>query len=306
MILIFSNSLDTTTDLLIDRLVDIPVFRFNIDLWRQYGWDFNSDGFVVEDPSGRRCDSASTVLVYQRKPIFLEFIDVPAGGCLENWCREEVSELWKNVYQEYCARGCACLIHPGKGRWGKLRQLWMAQRYFRVPAWSAFHGRPCPEGLTPAISKAISQTPIGAGKLFFTKEVTPEKLDPQYPWFVQNKVNAQADVTVAYVKGDLFAFELDRSTIQGVDYRVHLEEHLDWKPCTLKASEETAIRSFMEETGYSFGRLDLLREDGELVFLELNPNGQWAWLDEQGEHGLLLRVAQEIREMYRQCAGGEG
>ena len=54
----------------------------------------------------------------------------------------------------------------------------------------------------------------------------------------------------------------------------------------------------MHATGFSFGRLDFLRQNGDLLFLELNPNGQWAWLDEDGRHGLLPRIAEELRTEY--------
>ena len=56
-----------------------------------------------------------------------------------------------------------------------------------------------------------------------------------------------------------------------------------------------AIKGFMDETGYRFGRFDFIRKDGELWFLELNPNGQWAWLDEKNEHGLVSMVADAIK-----------
>ena len=50
----------------------------------------------------------------------------------------------------------------------------------------------------------------------------------------------------------------------------------------------------MEETGYRFGRFDFIRKDGELWFLELNPNGQWAWLDQDNANGLVTMVAEAI------------
>jgi hypothetical protein len=301
MLLIFTNSIDTTTDLLLDRMPDVPVFRFNIDLWRDYTWQVGPEGFRIEDPTGRSCDSGSTLLVYQRKPIFLDYLDIPAGGCLEHWCREEVEAVWKDIYFDYCAQGRACLVYPGRGKRGKIRQLWLAKQFFPVPEWQVFRGRNG-SGLSSPVAKALTQTPIGAGKLFFTKEVEAEQLDPGFPWFLQEKVCAQADVTVVYVEGELFAFQLDRQSFRGVDYRVHVTETLPWLPIELKPHEKTAIRAFMAETGYGFGRLDLLRRDGELVFLELNPNGQWAWLDEEGKHGLLKRVAGVIREHYMAAA----
>jgi glutathione synthase/RimK-type ligase-like ATP-grasp enzyme len=36
----------------------------------------------------------------------------------------------------------------------------------------------------------------------------------------------------------------------------------------------------MKSLGLSFGAIDLVQKpDGEFVFLEVNPSGQWLWLD---------------------------
>jgi hypothetical protein len=54
----------------------------------------------------------------------------------------------------------------------------------------------------------------------------------------------------------------------------------------------------MERTGYSFGRLDFLKVDGELWFLEVNPNGQFAWLDLDRKSGLIHSVAEAIKRVW--------
>ena len=41
-------------------------------------------------------------------------------------------------------------------------------------------------------------------------------------------------------------------------------------------------------------------EADEAAFLELNPNGQWAWLDEKNEHGLVSMVADAIKAEDRE------
>lgn len=38
MLLILTCSMDLTTDLVMRHLDDVPVFRLNIDLWREYQW----------------------------------------------------------------------------------------------------------------------------------------------------------------------------------------------------------------------------------------------------------------------------
>ena len=74
-----------------------------------------------------------------------------------------------------------------------------------------------------------------------------------------------------------------------------MENPTAWPQCELSPDDERAIKSFMGETGYRFGRFDFIRKDGELWFLELNPNGQWAWLDEKNEHGLVSMVVDAIK-----------
>jgi hypothetical protein len=55
----------------------------------------------------------------------------------------------------------------------------------------------------------------------------------------------------------------------------------------------------MSETQLRFGRLDFLLKDDEMLFLELNPNGQFAWLDPEGNNGMLNALADEIRFVWK-------
>jgi hypothetical protein len=50
----------------------------------------------------------------------------------------------------------------------------------------------------------------------------------------------------------------------------------------------------MDEMGLQFGRLDFLLNELGYHFLEVNTNGEWAWLDPDGRHGLLPKVVDEI------------
>ena len=50
----------------------------------------------------------------------------------------------------------------------------------------------------------------------------------------------------------------------------------------------------MSDLGLHYGRLDLLFTGEDYYFLEVNPNGEWAWLDFYGEIGLLGTMIEEI------------
>lgn len=298
MIFIFTCSQDATTDLLVRHLASTPVFRFDIDKRKDYSWDFSCQGFKMANlKTGESIDSDTLTSFYLRKPLYAEPIDIPSQGCLENWCREETDELFKDFYRECEFRNLTTVIHSRNAHYGKLRQMLVAEKHFKVARWHIFHGA-LPAELTSGkwVAKALTGTAIGKGKMLFVKEVNPTKLDISYPWFFQKKIDGEDEVTVVYVNGKLFAYRYPRTAIETTD-DVRLATHLDssrWERCELSSAEQSAIRGFMAETGYRFGRFDFIRKDGELWFLELNPNGQWAWLDENNKDGLISAIAAEI------------
>jgi D-alanine-D-alanine ligase-like ATP-grasp enzyme len=47
--------------------------------------------------------------------------------------------------------------------------------------------------------------------------------------------------------------------------------------------------------GMLFGALDFIySKEGEYVFLELNPNGQWLWLEHESGYNLTKKVAENL------------
>ena len=298
MLFVFTCSQEGSFDLVCPFLHNLSVFRFNIDKPEEYAWDFSKQGFAITDlKANATIDSKSISSYYIRKPMYIEAIDVPKDGCLENWRREEIDALFKDFYRECESKGLTVLVHSRDNHYGKLRQMRIAENYFKVSNWHIFHGT-LPSELTSGkwVAKSLTGTPIGKGKVFFVKEVDPTKLDLSYPWFLQKKIDGEDEVTVVYVNGQLFPYRYPRSAITSSDdvRMATIEDGSRWQPCKLTTAEESAIRGFMAETGYRFGRFDFIRKDGELWFLELNPNGQWAWLDEKNEHGLISAIADAI------------
>ncbi|MBR1920478.1 MAG: hypothetical protein IJ829_00585 [Kiritimatiellae bacterium] len=298
MIFIPTCSQDATTDIVTGELDANNVFRFNIDKPDDFAWDFHRNGFLISYKVNKKeISEKSLTSFYPRKPMYFDYIDVPKFGCLENWRREETLELFKDFYRECQSRGLTTLIHSQNNTYGKLRQMLAAEKYFRVAPWHFFHGE-LPEDLMRGrwVVKSMTSTPIGEGKVFLVKEVDPSALDLSYPWFLQERIAGEEEVTVVYVDGKTYAANAPRDSFDGEDSRKSiLINPTEWPRCPLSVAEESAIRGFMQETGYRFGRFDFIRKDGELWFLELNPNGQWAWLDEKNEHGLVTMVADAIK-----------
>jgi len=308
MIFIYTCSQDGSTDLLMPHLLDIPIFRFNVDKIEDYIWDFSREGFKITNIKTRNSiDPTTLTSFYLRKPMHVEPLDIPKEGCLENWRRHEIDELFTDLYRECECRNLTALVRSRNAHYGKLRQMQIAENYFAVAKWHIFHGE-LPPDLKHGkwVAKALTGVPIGKGKMFFTKEVEPTKLDLSYPWFLQEKIVGEDEVTVVCVGGRLFAYRYPRSAITASEdvRKATFENPSLWEPCELSSAEQSAIRGFMAETDYRFGRFDFIRKDGELWFLELNPNGQWAWLDEDNKTGVISAIAEAIigEDHRHQCA----
>lgn len=305
MIFIFTCSQCQTSDIIIREFDENDILRFNIDKSDDFIWDFNCNGFRIVDKINRRTITNKTFSsFYLRKPIFFDRIDIPMYGCIENWCREEITELFSDFFRECQNRGLVALVRSQNNKYGKLRQLLIAKKYFRVAPWHFFHGE-LPNELKQGkwVVKAMTQTPIGKDKIFLVKEINPSMLDLSYPWFVQERIDGDEEVTVVYIDGKIYAASAPRDSFNEVDSRISIIENpTAWPRCELSKKDEESIRGFMNETGYRFGRFDFIRKDGELWFLELNPNGQWAWLDENNERGLISMVADAIKKEDKEHA----
>jgi glutathione synthase/RimK-type ligase-like ATP-grasp enzyme len=89
------------------------------------------------------------------------------------------------------------------------------------------------------------------------------------------------------------AFELrcvvigDRIFSAKMDSQADEKSRVDWRGgdpvheiFALPASVEASIHRLMDSFGLNFASLDMIvTPEGEYVFLELNPNGQWLWLE---------------------------
>ena len=62
---------------------------------------------------------------------------------------------------------------------------------------------------------------------------------------------------------------------------------------------EAAIHRLMDSFEINFASLDMiLTPEGEFVFLEINPNGQWLWLEEELGLPLLTSMADLLTTNY--------
>ena len=76
------------------------------------------------------------------------------------------------------------------------------------------------------------------------------------------------------------------------------ETKIDWRkkkipfqPYLLPNEISEKCLALTQKLNLSFGAIDIIRnKNGEYIFLEINPNGQWAWLETEAG----LKISDEI------------
>jgi len=101
------------------------------------------------------------------------------------------------------------------------------------------------------------------------------------PVIFQEYVPAEADVRVTVVGDRLFPTEI-RPAPGGydVDYRIDLDG-ASFSPTDLPPETERGLRALMARLGLVYGAIDLRRTPDGDVFLEVNPAGEWRFVEER-------------------------
>jgi len=303
-VLVISTKLDIATDSVVSVLSNrsVPVTRWNSE-------DFPFDQFLttilssetrelsgVAEPSGRPAvDFDSISRIWYRR------IRVP-----------ERPETFSPGIYEFCMRESrAALVGTILGLRKRIMSppanIWAAEHKIFQLATAKSVGLSVPETIVtnkPAavrdafarfsgnmISKAVRSgfAETDSGQLaIYTSQVLEEHLaaveDARWsPAIYQPLISKKSDVRVTVVGERLFAAEIDSQSDAAsiIDWRRTSNPDLPHRTAVLPGPVSEALRQLVSLLGLTFAAIDLIRtRDDEYIFLEVNPNGQWLWLDE--------------------------
>jgi glutathione synthase/RimK-type ligase-like ATP-grasp enzyme len=124
------------------------------------------------------------------------------------------------------------------------------------------------------------------GQIFTSKlqaqHLVDDSLLARCPSFLQEEVRNGSDVRVTIVDSRLTALRLHRHNRDPncVDIRRGDMTELDYENVSIPERVCASLCQLMTRLDLRFGAADfIVRQDGAWVFLEVNPNGQWAWMD---------------------------
>jgi hypothetical protein len=151
-----------------------------------------------------------------------------------------------------------------------------------VPAWHRASGR--------LICKTPEKLPFeldGEARHMYTTRVERRHLAGRHrmahaPVILQPNVPKERELRVTVVGDRVFAAEIDSqsSRLTSLDWRHYEDQSVAYRPHDLPPSVERRCVELVRALGLSFGAIDLIRTPaGDYVFLELNVNGQWGFVE---------------------------
>lgn len=318
-VLIVSNKLDPHVDAVIRELhqIDCPVFRLNTeDLCSGFDLDIRmergemSGGFQSKLRSLDLCSIRSILYRRPQKPearaiedlTVREFAQKEMDTCL-NW-------LWQ-------ALQCFWVSKPSsiKKANSKIDQLRIAPVIgFEVPR-TLITSNPSSalqfikECGGMVINKVLNDGAIqkdGNPHVVYTHRVTEQNLLQldlvrHMPCVFQERIEKKFELRITIVGSAVFATEIhsQQSERTREDWRRYDLSNTPHRVHQLPKEVEEACLRLVQHYDLAFGAIDMIvTPDGRYVFLEINPNGQWLWI----ERLTGLPIAKTMAQMLAQGA----
>lgn len=317
-VLIITNKSDLTSDFIVKRMRErgISFYRFNTEEISKscfLTFDFQRNIFMLSDTIlCQQFNLKEFTSVYFRRPELPKIIadEISSGEVqfLNNEYYYTLEGLYKILKELYWVSP----IYAIREAENKIYQLELAKSIgFFIPDSIVtniysdsleFYNR----NDTNCIVKPIKSGIIAdkdVPKVVFTNQLKeiPRKEQIEFsPNFFQAHIKKQYDVRVTMVGKKAFAVLIDSQN--------NADTLVDWRrgEYSLKHSKielpnevlEQCI-SLLKTLNLRFGAIDfILDENGNFIFLEINPNGQWAWIEKQTGYEISNEIVNLLEYEY--------
>lgn len=162
------------------------------------------------------------------------------------------------------------------------------------------------DGHSAAVCKALRTGVIAAtdgDRILYTQRIDSATLGPletlgPEPYLLQAFVDKVADVRVTVIGEHVFACRIDSQSTPDstVDWRRGRAEDLPHEAIELDKTIAAQLLALTQVFRLRFAAIDLaIDHQGRYVFFEVNPNGQWAWIEQLTGQPLSAALAEELK-----------
>ncbi|MCZ8091203.1 MvdC/MvdD family ATP grasp protein [Flavobacterium sp.] len=304
-ILFITNQDDISVDYLISKLKlktksylridseDINVIDFNINP--------NGEFILIKDNKKYNLKKVSSV-VFKRTPIKFNF-DLKDSN--QNYLNNERKHFYEGLY--LCLKD-AKWINPMFSTHiaeRKLFQLFEAKKIGLKTPVSILTNNPITADNFLKNNKKSIIKPISNGlqvlenKFYsiYTSEIPNDFFDDydknilfETPVLLQERIENENDIRVVIINDKVFSVEITKNDKSEVDWRKP-EIKKSYRQITLPQELSNKLIMLNKSLNLVYSAIDLIkRPDGKFVFLEINPVGEWVWLESE----LNLNISETI------------
>ncbi len=300
MLLILTNSLDATADYLVEHLrassidfarLDTDTFISNGDLAYRVGIpELTIDGRALKPNDIRH--------VWYRRPERLL-----SEGSVDSPESIYTMDEWSEALNGFLAHVPAkkWMNHPSSNVQAghKLHQLTLAHELgLATPQTLVTQNGAAARDFWKQHRNGIIAKPMAAGEierepplkssLIYTNLVDLDDIVSSdelvhCPTLFQEFVNKASEVRITVVDEAMHAVNMVSFHVDGsarCDVRYENMRGVTYTPCEVPLAVSNRLLALMAHYDLRFGAIDMLISNtGDWIFLEINPNGQWAWLD---------------------------
>lgn len=307
-VLLLTNSTDSTSDYLAEGLLSagISVTRYNTDVdLENTQFSYHCASMVMRWGNVElRPNNISHVIFRRPKPfqpcIQGDKFQVQHAG-------DEWAETWESFLSAVPHE--LWINHPSRNFAAshKIEQLGRASHFgLRIPqtlvstspdlALEFYRQHPRGVVVKPLASGYIERDTPDRDSLIYTRKLEPHDLKvidriKACPVMFQEMINKDIDIRLTVLDGQMVAAGLkafDSERKQRLDIRRFNMEDVEYEDIRIPDEIKSKVRILMDSYGIRFAAIDFARDfDGTWVYFEINPNGQWAWMDINAEFKII-------------------
>jgi glutathione synthase/RimK-type ligase-like ATP-grasp enzyme len=289
MILIITHKQDFTADYVINKLNEkrIEYFRLNCE-------DIDSEPYVMLSQNNFSFsihDTISFNSVWFRRT---KLPDLNIKNEAEKiYLLNDYDSLFENIYHLIDAK--KWLSHPQYvyAAENKLYQLRSAVSIgFNIPDTITTNNHNILKDFVKKYKQGVIIKPLRQGRIrevngfktIFTNKINEEIIQnlndyDLTPSIIQEYIEKEYELRITIVGDKVFSAKINSQKYPNtkIDWR---KEKFPFENYSLPAEVKERCVALTKKLKLSFGAIDLIKnKEGEYIFLEINPNGQWAWLD---------------------------
>lgn len=160
----------------------------------------------------------------------------------------------------------------------------------------------CKGNMIAKLHGSLSRSMSGDTPFFPTTLIQESDLDNldtlcYCPMIFQRNIAKAYELRIVYVDGIFFTGKINAVTsAKGkTDWRIATDVLLGWESYVLPEAICNSLTVMMKKMGLYFGAIDMIRqEDGQYVFLEVNPQGEWGMIQRDLGYPIGETIAEKL------------